>query len=607
MRYRTSTLGLLLLLTLVLLSSGCGTSAGRKCDEYCHPNNAIDPGRAMDPQRTAYLASYKVEYDIDWACRNKWMSADPYQRSIDQCSPKQGAEPDKNFIGLALSGGGSRAAVFSAAVMFELQDKGILQQVDVISSASGGSVTAALYATTCDPEQPCPATVSGDKPGKKQRPPKNGKWEKGETLALLSSNLRSEYLDDLLWTDVNIVRYYTTSFDRSDIMAQTMTRIFYGRKGEDPKDGLQFMDINPQRPYLIINATNNTESIYDKNCKKSLADDKCNEVCNPSDDPLNRRWFSYTQEHFAKIGSDLNVFPIAYAVAASAALPGVLHQATLRNFNQEEKGEEKYRHIHLLDAGVADNLSIGPLRYIIDKNNEYPPSKAPHKLIILVDAHTLSKGASVSNHDPRTSVVDYWFYDVKGSKDYIDVQYDVARVMRVKELEYFQEKNKEVKVIHIKFEDLIKEIDREKIETCRRQIYMCREKSETSSEEIERCAEQIKLLCDQKELEPWKLYELVKRIDTDWRLTFKDVDDIGYKYSWEKAVDEKKPCKKCESLTLLDVWSNTSSDQVVCAKPDDQQRCVALGALMEAAIFLVGRAVEDLRKDAHWKSVFKLE
>ena len=53
---------------------------------------------------------------------------------------------DGMFVGLALSGGGSRAATFSSAVMLELKKRGILQHVDFISSVSGGSLPAASYA-----------------------------------------------------------------------------------------------------------------------------------------------------------------------------------------------------------------------------------------------------------------------------------------------------------------------------------------------------------------------------------------------------------------------------------------------------------------------------
>ena len=53
---------------------------------------------------------------------------------------------DGRFVGLAFSGGGSRAAVFGAAVMKELDRLGVLQQVDVLSAVSGGALPAASYA-----------------------------------------------------------------------------------------------------------------------------------------------------------------------------------------------------------------------------------------------------------------------------------------------------------------------------------------------------------------------------------------------------------------------------------------------------------------------------
>ncbi|MDR0892389.1 MAG: patatin-like phospholipase family protein [Mediterranea sp.] len=49
-------------------------------------------------------------------------------------------------IGLALSGGGYRAAAYHIGTLRALQRLGILPRVDVISSVSGGSITAAYYA-----------------------------------------------------------------------------------------------------------------------------------------------------------------------------------------------------------------------------------------------------------------------------------------------------------------------------------------------------------------------------------------------------------------------------------------------------------------------------
>jgi hypothetical protein len=52
---------------------------------------------------------------------------------------------DDRFVALAISGGGSRAANFGAAVMLELQQRGLLEQVDVISGVSGGTLPAVYY------------------------------------------------------------------------------------------------------------------------------------------------------------------------------------------------------------------------------------------------------------------------------------------------------------------------------------------------------------------------------------------------------------------------------------------------------------------------------
>lgn len=53
---------------------------------------------------------------------------------------------EEKKIGLALSGGGYRAAAYHIGTLRALHKLGILDNVDVISSVSGGSITAAYYA-----------------------------------------------------------------------------------------------------------------------------------------------------------------------------------------------------------------------------------------------------------------------------------------------------------------------------------------------------------------------------------------------------------------------------------------------------------------------------
>ena len=55
-------------------------------------------------------------------------------------------KPARRDIGLALSGGGSRAIAFHLGCFRALKDRGILRRVQVVSGVSGGAVIAAMYA-----------------------------------------------------------------------------------------------------------------------------------------------------------------------------------------------------------------------------------------------------------------------------------------------------------------------------------------------------------------------------------------------------------------------------------------------------------------------------
>ena len=57
---------------------------------------------------------------------------------------------NKKKIGLALSGGGYRAAIYHIGTLRKLNAMGVLKNIDVISSISGGSITNAFYAIHYD-------------------------------------------------------------------------------------------------------------------------------------------------------------------------------------------------------------------------------------------------------------------------------------------------------------------------------------------------------------------------------------------------------------------------------------------------------------------------
>src|SRR2546430_10021816 len=104
--------------------------------------------------------------------------------------------PNGVFVGIAISGGGSRAANFSAAVLFELEELGLLQTVSAISSISGGSLTAAYYGLFGHDAE---------------------RWKRERVRTLLGKDFQTRWV--LRWfLPHNVVRYWLTDFDRSDIM-----------------------------------------------------------------------------------------------------------------------------------------------------------------------------------------------------------------------------------------------------------------------------------------------------------------------------------------------------------------------------------------------------
>ncbi|PYO19509.1 MAG: hypothetical protein DMD88_15055, partial [Candidatus Rokuibacteriota bacterium] len=148
---------------------------------------------------------------------------------------------------LALSGGGSRAAYFSARTMLALErvpgpqgaTLNVLNEVDLISAVSGGSLAAAYYAASFD------AGTPGIPPGRR-------KWDERTVTDLMSRNYIARWIGNWFWP-LNIAKFWLTAFDRTDIMAQTFADNFFDstRTGVD----LRIRDLNPARPNLVLNAT----------------------------------------------------------------------------------------------------------------------------------------------------------------------------------------------------------------------------------------------------------------------------------------------------------------------------------------------------------------
>jgi len=275
----------------------------------------------------------------------------------------------KTIFLLALSGGGSRAAYWSGSIMLALekvyqdQSLNLLKEVDLISSVSGGSLPAAYYAVSYDTDDP-------------HRPEDARSWDDGTVRFLMSRSYRGIWLKNW-WRPWNIVRYWTTSYDRSDIMAETMAEAMFSRS-KPPHGELTLGDLNPSRPNLVLNATNVTEGAFGK-------------------------LFSFTNDGFDALCSDLNNQSVARAVMATASFPAVFSAMTFNDYRTgKDCGRKNGFYVHVFDGGNFDNLGLTSVERAIDQNLPGFGGDEARVVVMLIDSYTPTRGYNRSLADPRS-------------------------------------------------------------------------------------------------------------------------------------------------------------------------------------------------------------
>jgi len=300
-----------------------------------------------------------------------------------------GQRSDNAFFFISLSGGGTRAAALSYGVLKELRDirytdrgeeKRLLDEVDYISSVSGGSFTAAYYG------------LYGDRI-----------FEDYESV-FLREDVQKTLIGSIL-NPVNWLRGLFTGFNRTEMAIDYYDRnIFHGGTFNDI--------IERGGPYLEINA---------------------------SDLGIGAR-FSFTQERFNMLCSDVGSFKVARAVAASSAVPVAFAPITLENYGTcPDEDPDWYRSdldhlrddprlaallaayksyqdkqgrpfIHLVDGGITDNLGIrslydrvellGGSRNAVNNLNKVPQ----YVVIIVVNAETRPENPMDSSSNTPSSL-----------------------------------------------------------------------------------------------------------------------------------------------------------------------------------------------------------
>ena len=194
----------------------------------------------------------------------------------------QHRDPGRTIITLALSGGGTRAAAFAYGVLEELRDTPI-----------PGDVDGALAARRGRHHQ---RRVGRQLPSRLLRPPRRPDL-RGVRAAFPEEEHPARPVPPRVLRPWNLVRLLTPWLSRSDLAGR-----YYHEKVFDEAT---FANLTAAKgPRIHINAT----------------------------DLSSGERFTFSQGAFDVICSDLDVLPVATAVAASSAVPMLLSPITLKNY-----------------------------------------------------------------------------------------------------------------------------------------------------------------------------------------------------------------------------------------------------------------------------------
>jgi predicted acylesterase/phospholipase RssA len=288
-------------------------------------------------------------------------------------------DPDRPFVLLSFSGGGTRAAAFSFGLMEELRhveyrtkdgtNRKLIDDVEIISSVSGGSFTSAYY--TLYPDE-----FYDTFPEK-----------------FLYRNIEGELIARL-FNPYNLIRLASPDFSRIDMAEELYRDTIFGKK--------TFGDLikNKERhvPFLVLNAT---------------------------DIGITHR-FEFTQDQFDLVCSDLNDVFVARGVAASSNFPVAFAPLTINTYKdscgalpqwidlalRSKTHDRRYadavasasyrdpdsKFVHLLDGGLSDNLGLrGPFQAITTTDSAWSIlryanlQKLNRLMVIAVNAKTSKK------------------------------------------------------------------------------------------------------------------------------------------------------------------------------------------------------------------------
>ncbi|HKC95702.1 MAG TPA: patatin-like phospholipase family protein [Nitrospira sp.] len=298
--------------------------------------------------------------------------------------------PDQEFmIGLAVSGGGSRAATFAAAALEALGElpvqlgpvrRSVLETVSYMSSVSGGSVATAYYVTKKPPKSEPVLGEQGLSPRYREffsayKTAMQSNFQRSALLrqfayfrALNPTKLAyslSEVWDDQFLGDLTFAQLYERE-QRGDIPRVILNGTVYnsGRRfafttlpaSDFDYDFIGLLTNELKKPNRPVPVTPEGMAIIQKGL-----------------DEASRQFLPLT---FERVGADYRNLRLSLAVATSASFPPVVGPVTY-----QIAGRPTY--LHIGDGGLFDNLGTESLTTLFLK--KIPQGSSKSGLIIVID------------------------------------------------------------------------------------------------------------------------------------------------------------------------------------------------------------------------------
>ena len=273
-------------------------------------------------------------------------------------------------IGLALSGGGSRAIAFHLGCLRALHDRGVLSQVSVISAVSGGSVLTSLYA------------YGGDK---------DFEAFDRRVLELLRRGLARRIARRALFSTTAIRALATTMTAGVSALAMAAGRTACGLVGALTRSRSWKRRGTRLQPPFRRRASRTTA--FEEVLTGVIGPALLRDVCRPHLHVVFNacelrsgsafRFGSYESGcwRYGRVAE--NNILVAHAVAASAAYPAFL-PAIDRTFIFERNGVLAERRVLLTDGGVFENLGVSCLEP--GRSDAFSTNVHPVDYIISCDA-----------------------------------------------------------------------------------------------------------------------------------------------------------------------------------------------------------------------------